>query len=108
MTQPFVEPDLRPFDDDVLTILATHLPQWRAAIAAEYARRAAEHAFWNDPRAIRRALRREVRQRFQQGYSANEEARGVDEQDSMRWEAIRIRIRQLATERRRARRRKTT
>lgn len=98
--------DLRLYSEEILALLYEHIPDWRPAIDTERRRRAEEAAFWNDPRAIRAQLKRETSYRWNHGYSANEEARGVDEQDSDRWEAMRARLRDLRADQRRRRRRR--
>jgi hypothetical protein len=95
--------DLRFYTEEILTLLYEHVPDWRAAIDAERTRRAEAEALWNDSAALRAQLKRETALRWERGYSANEEARGVDEQDSDRWQAMRARIRDLRAAQRRQR-----
>lgn len=92
--------NLHIYDDAILTLLEGHVPAWRAAIAAERQRRADWIAFWNDPRAIRQRLKQQLANRQHTGYSANEEARGIDERESDDWQAMRERINELMRQRR--------
>ena len=47
---------------------------------------------WNSARELARILRIQVNYRLDHGWTENEAARGVDEQESMDWEEIRKRI----------------
>jgi hypothetical protein len=95
--------DLRPYPDEILTLLAAHVPGWRDAIAAERRRRADAAALWGCARALSAQLRREIDRRWAHGYTPNEAARGLDELESDRWQAMRARIRDLRAAQRRQR-----
>jgi len=102
--------DFTPYAEDVLTLLAQHMPAWHAAITAEHERRAAQRRIWNSASLLAKQYETMREWRVQVGYSANEEARGFDDWESEQhhelWQRIRfLRKRSLHRMHRRHRRR---
>jgi hypothetical protein len=84
--------DLQDYPNALLDQLAEMMPAWRSAIAAERQRRADQVTFWNSARAMAAHVQAWQERRWQEGYSPNEEARGVDEREADDWREMRQRI----------------
>ena len=84
--------DLRHYSNDLLDLLEPLLPAWKPAIDAVRAERAEQQRVWNSASLLAEALRQHQELRWSMGYSENEEARGIDEQDAMHWQEMRERI----------------
>lgn len=84
--------DLRHYSNDMLDVLEPLIPEWKPVIDEVRAERAAQQRVWNSASLLAEALRQHQELRWSMGYSENEEARGVDEQDAHHWQDLRERI----------------
>ncbi len=84
--------DLRHYSNDMLDVLEPLIPEWKPVIDEVRAERAEQQRVWNSASLLAEALRQHQELRWQSGYSENEEARGVDEQDAHHWQDFRERI----------------
>lgn len=86
--------DFHPYADEVLALLAQHVPTWHAAIDVEIQRRKEQQRIWNSASLLAEQYRTMREWRFQVGYSANEEVRGFDDWESDQhhelWQRIRL------------------
>lgn len=97
--------DLAECSDNVLEQLLTLIPVAQhaetgivVAVEQERQRRAQLKALWGDWRRLLRMQHAQWYIRHLTGYTPNEDARGIDEQDSYHWEMIRSVVRKLQRE----------